>query len=71
MIVAIIIMDIKIDVGEMLGRIRFEYFSDELEVTDLIQDLQPQASVEKSKNPIQLSLSRSIRLARQLFDGHH
>jgi len=64
-------MDIKIDVGEMLGRIRFEYFSDELEVTDLIQDLQPQASVEKSKNPIQLSLSRSIRLARQLFDGHH
>lgn len=71
MIVAIIIMDIKIDLGEMLGRIRFEYFSDELEVTDLIQDLQPQASVEKSKNPIQLSLSRSIRLARQLFDGHH
>lgn len=71
MTVAIIIMDIKIDLGEMLGRIRFEYFSDELEVTDLIQDLQPQASVEKSKNPIQLSLSRSIRLARQLFDGHH
>jgi len=42
----------------MLGRIRFEYFNDELEVTDLIQDLEPEASVEKSKNPIQLSLSR-------------
>ena len=58
MTVAIIIMDIKIDLGEMLGRIRFEYFNDELEVTDLIQDLEPEASVEKSKNPIQLSLSR-------------
>lgn len=67
MIVAIIIMDIKIDVGEMLGRIRFEYFSDELEVTDLIQDLQPQASVEKSKNPIQLSLSRINQTSKAII----
>jgi len=60
-------MDIKIDVGEMLGRIRFEYFSDELEVTDLIQDLQPQASVEKSKNPIQLSLSRINQTSKAII----
>ena len=67
MTVAIIIMDIKIDLGEMLGRIRFEYFNDELEVTDLIQDLEPEASVEKSKNPIQLSLSRFNQTSKAII----
>lgn len=33
-------MDIKTDLGEMLGRIRFEYFNNVLEVTDLIHDLE-------------------------------